>query len=40
MGKMKRPSMKAPEISQASTSDIAFLLLIFFISTTVFAILK
>ncbi len=33
---MRRPNMPPPEISQASTADIAFLLLIFFISTTVF----
>ena len=31
---MKRPKRVAPEISQASTADIAFLLLIFFIATT------
>jgi biopolymer transport protein ExbD len=36
MPKLKRPNMVPPEISQASTADIAFLLLIFFISTTVF----
>jgi len=36
MPKIKRPSNPPPEISQASTADIAFLLLIFFISTTVF----
>ncbi len=36
MAKLKRPNMTPPEISQASTADIAFLLLIFFISTTVF----
>ncbi|MFC1572636.1 ExbD/TolR family protein [Candidatus Eisenbacteria bacterium] len=33
---LKRISMVPPKISQASTADIAFLLLIFFISTTVF----
>jgi biopolymer transport protein ExbD len=33
---MRRPAQTPPEISQASTADIAFLLLIFFISTTVF----
>ncbi|MBD3237507.1 MAG: biopolymer transporter ExbD [Candidatus Eisenbacteria bacterium] len=31
---MKRPRGTPPEISQASTADIAFLLLIFFIATT------
>ncbi len=36
MAKVKLRSRDAPEISQASTADIAFLLLIFFISTTVF----
>jgi biopolymer transport protein ExbD len=36
MPRLKRPSQVPPEISQASTADIAFLLLIFFISTTVF----
>jgi len=36
MARMKRPAQAPPEISQASTADIAFLLLIFFISTTVF----
>ncbi len=36
MARLKRPQAPPPEISQASTADIAFLLLIFFISTTVF----
>lgn len=36
MAKLKRGNRASPEISQASTADIAFLLLIFFISTTVF----
>jgi len=36
MAKIKRSKGVPPEISQASTADIAFLLLIFFISTTVF----
>lgn len=36
MAMMKRSKGVPPEISQASTADIAFLLLIFFISTTVF----
>ena len=36
MAKLKHPNLPPPEISQASTADIAFLLLIFFISTTVF----
>ncbi|MCK4415471.1 MAG: biopolymer transporter ExbD [Candidatus Eisenbacteria sp.] len=36
MARIKRPAQAPPEISQASTADIAFLLLIFFISTTVF----
>jgi biopolymer transport protein ExbD len=36
MARVKRPPQVLPEISQASTADIAFLLLIFFISTTVF----
>ncbi len=34
--KIRVTKKEMPEISQASTSDIAFLLLIFFISTTVF----
>ncbi len=34
--KIKTSPKATPEISQASTADIAFLLLIFFISTTVF----
>ncbi len=34
MSLLKRPKGVAPEISQASTADIAFLLLIFFIATT------
>jgi len=34
--KIRVSKKEMPEISQASTSDIAFLLLIFFISTTVF----
>jgi biopolymer transport protein ExbD len=36
MAKIKSTAKAPPEISQASTADIAFLLLIFFISTTVF----
>ena len=36
MGLMKKKKRETPEISMASTSDIAFLLLIFFIVSTVF----
>ena len=36
MGFLKKKKRGTPEISMASTSDIAFLLLIFFIVSTVF----
>jgi len=36
VARLKRSKAGTPEIPQASTADIAFLLLIFFISTTVF----